>query len=263
MKSDSPVEPGKIFDIHVHLLAQPDADAEFLRFAHEWKMPFAISCLGPDGSMLPNPSVDEVRRANDKVLKLMEQEPGMAHGFCYINPLHGRQSLDEIRRCVSGNGMSGIKLWIACPCSDESVFPIFEESIALGVPVLQHSWKRIDGPLQGESTAADVAAAAKRYTDAQIIMAHMAFNWRIGIDAIKDCPNVWADTSGTDPEMGSVEYAVRMLGAERVLYGSDAPCRDILIQLGKIPAAEISCTDKEKILHLNAERLLKPAGAER
>jgi len=255
MNNGSPAEPGKIFDIHVHLLAVESADAEFLQFAHEWKMPFAVSCLGPDGSMIPNPTVDEVRRANDKVLRLMEQEPGMAYGFCYANPLHGQQALDEIRRCISG-GMVGIKLWIACPCSREEAFPIFEESIAHGVPVLQHAWKRIDKPLPGESIASDVAAMAKKYPDARIIMAHLGFNWRLGMDAVRDCPNVWTDTSGLDPEMGSVEYAVQMLGADRVLYGSDAPGRDTLMQIGKIPAAEISFVEKEKILRLNAEKLL-------
>lgn len=244
-------------DIHVHLLDEPGLDAEFLRFAQQSNMPFAISCLGTNNNMLVDPTPEQCRAGNDLVIDLMHRVP-TAIGFCYLNPLHGPVAIEEMRRCVSEHGMSGIKLWIACRCSDLHVFPIVEEAIRLGVPVLQHSWFRQgDRPFPGESTPDDVAELARRYPDLKLIMAHMGFMWKCGVDVVADCPNVMVDTSGTDPERGMVEYAVERLGADRVLYGSDAPGRDVLCQIGKVMAARLSAEDLEKVLSRNARRILE------
>ena len=65
------------------------------------------------------------------------------------------------------------------------------------------------------------------------------------------------DTSGGDPESTVVEFAVRELGAERIVFGSDAPGRSFGIQLGKVLGADISDETKELILSGNLARLLK------
>ena len=73
---------------------------------------------------------------------------------------------------------------------------------------------------------------------------------------IADLPNVLVDTSGSQPEAGMVEYAVRHLGAERVVYGSDWPIRDFGTQVARVLSAEISDEAKELILRGNAARVL-------
>ena len=47
-----------------------------------------------------------------------------------------------------------------------------------------------------------------------------------------------------------------------MLYGSDAPGRDVLCQLGRVMAADISDDDRQKVLRLNAEKLLGLDGGE-
>jgi predicted TIM-barrel fold metal-dependent hydrolase len=249
-------KPDSIFDFHVHLMAEPRQDAEFLAFAEEWRMPFATSCLGPDGAMLAYPTFEQCVRANDLVLDQMARHPDLAYGFCYVSQAHEHKSVEEIRRCVRDGGMRGIKLWVAVKCDAPRTFPIAEEAVSLGVPILIHSYLRWEEILPEESKPEHIVTLARRYPELQIIMAHMALRWREGIDAVADCPNISVDTSGCDPELGSVEYAVERLGAERVLFGSDAPGRDVLCQIGRVMAAGISDNDREKVLHLNAERLL-------
>lgn len=223
-------------------------------------MPFAVSCLGPDGNMLVYPRFEECVRANDMVLDMMRQNPDLVYGFCYVSQAHGQQAVDEIRRCAAA-GMVGVKLWVAVKANDPRTYPIAEEALRLGVPVLIHSYLRWEEILADESKPDEIAELARRYPELKIIMAHMALRWREGCDSVADCPNIYVDTSGMDPETGSVEYAIERLGAERVLFGSDAPGRDVLCQIGRVMAADISESDRAKILRGNSERLLGIGGA--
>lgn len=96
---------------------------------------------------------------------------------------------------------------------------------------------------------------ASKYPDATIIMAHIGGNWEVGAQAVKGCRNVLVDTCGTICDAGMIEYAVKMLGAERVVYGSDN-C-DFAGQVAKVLSAEISEEGKELILSGNVERVMK------
>lgn len=248
-----------IFDIHIHLMGQPAPDGEFMAFAKQWQMPFAVSCLGPK-YMLTDPTFEQCVESNNMVLDLMNTHPDLAHGFCYVSQAHGAKAVEEVRRCI-GAGMVGIKLWVAVKVNDPRTFPIVQAAIELDVPILIHSYLRREEILPQESKPDEIAWLAGRYPRAKLIMAHMALRWREGVDAVKDHPNIMVDTSGLDPELGSVEYSVEKLGADRVLYGSDAPGRDILCQIGRVMAADISEEDRNRILHGNAERLLGIGGA--
>jgi predicted TIM-barrel fold metal-dependent hydrolase len=80
----------------------------------------------------------------------------------------------------------------------------------------------------------------------------------LGVPAIRNCKNVYADLCGSDPRAGLTELAVRQLGAKRVLYGSDAGGRSFASQLAKIYGADISGSAKKLILGENLRRLLAP-----
>ena len=78
-----------------------------------------------------------------------------------------------------------------------------------------------------------------------------------GILDIEPYDNVYVDTSGAQPFSGFVEYGVKKLGADRIIFGTDVVGRDFCTQLAKVTDADISDEDKEKILWKNAARLLK------
>ncbi|HIC70360.1 MAG TPA: amidohydrolase, partial [Candidatus Latescibacteria bacterium] len=128
------------------------------------------------------------------------------------------------------------------------------------VPILQHAWRKTTGNLEGESTPGDVAHLARRHPRARIIMAHLNGCNPRGIEEVADCPNIFIDTSGGDPERGVVELAVARLGARRVLFGSDAPIRHFGVSLAKVLGAELSDSVRRELLWNNAARLL-PARA--
>ena len=87
-------------------------------------------------------------------------------------------------------------------------------------------------------------------------MAHLNGCGVRGILDIQDLPNVYMDTSGSQPDAGFIEYAVAKIGAERILFGSDVPIRDYATQLAKVTGAAIPAEAKELILGANAARLL-------
>jgi predicted TIM-barrel fold metal-dependent hydrolase len=55
-----------------------------------------------------------------------------------------------------------------------------------------------------------------------------------------------------------VEYAVRRLGPERVIFGSDWPIRDFGTQVGRVLGARLTSEERELIFRGNAARLLAP-----
>ena len=152
--------------------------------------------------------------------------------------------------------MCGIKLWVARRATDAGLDPILTRAAALGVPELQHAWDKTTGNLPGESFPADVADLARRHPNVHIIMAHMNGCGLRGIEQVADCPNVFLDTSGGDPESGVVDAAVAAVGAGRVVFGSDLPVRLLAACLGKTLGTDLPDGVKRDILWNNAARLL-------
>ncbi|MCR4415751.1 MAG: amidohydrolase family protein, partial [Thermoguttaceae bacterium] len=124
--------------------------------------------------------------------------------------------------------------------------------------VLQHAYDRVMGNLPGESSCADVAALASRHPDASFICAHTGNDWERGIRMIRATTNVYAEVCGSDPTAGFVEMAVRELGPDRVIYGSDAGGRSFASQLAKVLSAELPDAARRLILGENLRRLLAP-----
>jgi hypothetical protein len=205
-----------------------------------------------------DPTIEQCRAGNDCTRALRDLAPDRLLPFCYLTPVHPRESVAELDRCVGEHGFVGIKLWVARPATDPGLDPILRRAVQLGVPVLQHAWIKTTGNLPGESVPADVADLARRHPDARIIMAHLNGCGLRGIEAIADCPNVVVDTSGGDPVGGMVEAAVEVLGPHRVVYASDGPIRHFGASLGKTLGTNLPLHVKRDILWNNAGRLLPP-----
>jgi predicted TIM-barrel fold metal-dependent hydrolase len=184
--------------------------------------------------------------------------PDRVFGFVFLNPLRRDASLEELNRCVRDGPLVGVKLVLSTRCNSTLLDPIVERSTALRAVILQHTWLKTGGNLPGESTPQDLAELAARHPRARFIAAHAGGNWEIGIPALKGVRNVAIDTSGIDPTAGFLETAVRELGPERVVYGSDAAVRSFASQLGKVMGADLSAATRGLVLCGNFKRLLKP-----
>lgn len=250
-----------IWDAHTHLSGVPGNTPEermgrILAFAD--RMGIERICVSMGLTWANDPSPAELRQQNDDVLRAVKHFPDRAFGFAYLSPKHVAKSLEELDRCVRDGPMVGVKLWVAQRCNDSQIDPLIRRAVELKAVILQHTYVKATGNLPGESTPTDLAELARRHADATFICGHTGGNVELGVRAIRDCRNTYADLCGSDPFAGLTELAVRELGADRVLYGSDAGGRSFASQLAKVFGADIPESAKKLILGENLKRLLTP-----
>lgn len=247
------------WDGHVHFTGingtVPERVAKLLKCADRLGIERIVLCMGTRFNYHSPP--EDFRRQNDEVLEAIACNPQRVLGFVYVNPQHEQESLAEIDRCVRHGPMVGVKLWVAMVCSRPPLDSIAQRAGELGVPVFQHTYFRTGPNLPDESSPADLATLANRHPKVSFIAGHTGNDWERGIRAIRAAKNVLADISGCDPCAGMVEMAVRELGAERVVFGSDAAGRSFASQLGKVYGASIPVASKRLILRDNLRRLVE------
>jgi uncharacterized protein len=250
-----------IWDLHVHLSGVPGATpaerlAQLVALADRMGIERLCVYMGIPWSRDPKP--ETFRKENDQVLEAIAKFPDRTFGFVYLNPKHFEESLAELDRCVARGPMVGVKLWVAHRCNAAELDPIIKRAGELQAVIFQHTWLKVAGNDPGESTPDDLVQLAVRHPTTPIICGHTGGDWERGIRAIRASKNLYADLAGSDPVAGYTEMAVRELGAERVIYGSDAGGRSFASQLGKVLGAQIPNAAKQLILSGNLRRLLAP-----
>ncbi|MGO8787194.1 MAG: amidohydrolase family protein [Terriglobia bacterium] len=264
IRSDSGLgENMRIWDQHSHL-GQVPGDTP------EERMAFLVKCMdrvgverlilsqGYSDDQHPNPP-EQFRLENDRVMRAVKAFPDRAYGSVYLSPALPEFSMQELNRCIRDGPMVMIgEIEADARCNIPAMDPIAEWAAANEVVILQHEWLNAKGNQPGESTPFDVVELAQRHPKLQIVCAHTGGNWELGIRAIRATKNVYCGLAGSDPTSGYVEMAVRELGAERVIYGSDVGGRSFASQVAKVEGANISDADKKLILGGNLRRLLTP-----
>jgi predicted TIM-barrel fold metal-dependent hydrolase len=255
-ETDKPI----IWDTHCHLSGEGRTPEEklgnLLRYADRLGVDRLMVHMGYP--IVVDPPPEEIRRQNDQALQAVRRYPDRAFGFVYLSSHYPEFSVQELDRCVKDGPMVGVKLWVARRCSVPEADAIAARAGELGAPVIQHTWMNILGNGPGESTPLDLAELARRHPKTTFVCVHSGGDWSLGLRAIRGSPNVLAESAGSNPTTGFVEMAVRELGAERVVYGSDVPGRGFASQLAKVQGADVPDSAKRLILGENLRRILTP-----
>ncbi len=252
----------RIWDVHCHLAGlagrtPEEKMAQLLNAAS--RLGIERVCVFMGSTFVTRPTPADLVRQNDEVLQALSHYHDRAFGFCYVSGEHLEASLAEIERCVASGPMVGVKLWVARRASEPELDALVARAAELDAVILQHTWFKTDGTqLPGESTSTDLAVLARRHPRARFICGHSGGTWQLGIRAVRSVDNVVVETGGFDPTNGYMEMAVRELGAERVLFGSDAPGRSFGSQLAKVTDAGLPADAQRAILGENLRRLLQP-----
>jgi uncharacterized protein len=250
----------RIWDLHCHFpqtgLSPVQRIENLLRAAD--RMNVERLCLYMGYPMVQDPSPEIMRAQNDQVLSVLPKWPDRLLGFVYLNPKHSAESLAELDRCVAHGPMVGVKLWVAKHCNAPELDAIVQRAHDLKAVIFQHTWIKVTANYEGESTPMDLAELAQRHPDIPLICGHTGGDWEQGIRAIAPVKNTFSDLAGSDPVNGYTEMAVRELGADRIIYGSDVAGRSFASQLAKVHGADISDEAKKKIFAENLIGLLTP-----
>jgi predicted TIM-barrel fold metal-dependent hydrolase len=210
---------------------------------------------------------EEFRKCNDSVLKAMKQYPERYLGSCFVNPVYSKESLEEIKRCID-HGMIGLKVYNQVKINDPLFYPIIEKFIDLRMIILVHAASSLGfggqrtkyGNKQPNgSIPENFVDAAKRYPEAMFQYAHTGGggDWEYACKAIKDYPNIYVDTAGSNNEGNMIDFALKYLGEDRLFFGTDGSYYQ---GVGTIMASKLNERQKKKIFFENFNNILRKAG---
>lgn len=145
---------------------------------------------------------------------------------------------------------------------EEHGYPIREHGAAIFEFAAQRRAVVLTHSSEQNSLAEDFVPWANEFPEVKLILAHIGCGWdgELGhqVRAIQQSRrgNVFADTSSARSIVpGLIEWAVREIGADRVLFGTDTPLYHAAMQRARIEHADLADADKRRILRENAERL--------
>ncbi len=204
---------------------------------------------------------------NDYILESVARYPKRLAGFCSISTLTDGASLAEIERCARG-GARGIgelrpDIQLSPSATQETLAPISRILRENSLMLLTHSSEPVGHlyPGKGMVTPEKLLTFISRFDGVPIICAH----WGGGLPFYALMPevrqaleNVYFDTAISPflyrPE---VYRLVRdLVGANRILFGSDYPVIPPARLIKEIEASDLPEEDRDMILSGNARRLL-------
>ena len=186
---------------------------------------------------------DAVRRHPDRLI-----------GFVRLNPNFRAEARAALDRCVEELGFRGVKLHgttsLAHPAGEATV-ALMARCAELRVPVLFHCG---DDPY---TTPQAIEAGAALVPDCTVLLGHMGgyFHVEDAIAAAQRQPNLVLETSAM-PYPERIADAVRLLGPDRVVFGSDGPGCNPRLEVEKVRLAGLDPTAEALVLGGTAARIL-------
>jgi len=254
----------------------------------------SVGVPGPD--VLGGDEADDwAARINDYLAGIIAAYPGKFLGFGSIGFGSVERSIAEVDRCIRELDVKGIQLFSNVnhrPLDSPEILPVLQHVASLGVPLNMHpgiplNLTAIDHPslVAPLGFLYDTTLNTMRLIhsglfdqapDLKLIVPHVGgvipyLQGRIATHQAQRLPlgdrppmahptqhyldKLYVDTVCYHPE--ALEYCYRLLGAERLLYGTDHPFAAFDLAAGMVERLDCSEAERELIYHGNAERLLR------
>lgn len=249
--------------VHVSLFSDPGPEG-LLDFADR---------LGIEKLVISRPVTEldrphqDFKDSNDIVISAKKQFPDRFLGQFTLNPMFKKESLEEIKRCVD-LGLVGLKVYYQVKINDPLFYPVIEKMIDLKMIILMHAFCQLGRggyrtkygkDYANESIPEDFADIAGRYPEAMFQFAHIGGggDWQYECKVLKNSPNVFVDVSGSNNEENMINYAMKYLGEDRLVFGTD---NSYYQGVSKILSADLTDAQRKKIFFENYNNLLRKGG---
>jgi len=196
----------------------------------------------------------EMRDGNQQTERLTAQFPDRLYGYAGINPHYPEELDNELSQCFD-RAANFVGLKFHCGLHNAPVqYGGYERALVFanerGLPVLVHASGNDDWP-----------RVTRRYPHAAFIIAH-ACAWDgwdpAGAEAyrpVRDIANLYVDVAGSAAHRGALRALLELVGADKVLFGSDFPMFDLAFEFGRVASSDLAAKDKAAICGANARRI--------
>ena len=239
---DSHAHLGHYYNFHVPAGSAEDMLLSMDRLAFNAAFISAHACVGSDFKL-----------GNDEVMQAVREHRGRFVGYVTVNPNYPDEMLPELDRCLSVEGMRGIKLHPSAHGFDidyKTYRPVYEYADEHGLLVLIHVWGRDD--------VRRVRNLAGQYHAARFLMGHAGADERAMEDAVgvvNKYDNTFVDLALSVGKEGNVEWLVREMGSRKIFFATDMPFMDPRCNFGRVALADIDDEAKRDMLGRNVIEL--------
>jgi hypothetical protein len=213
-----------------------------------------LTIVSPLAALLPRFQADAVA-GNIEAARIVAQTPGLKQ-YVVIDPRRA-ETYTQAEEMLAQPQCVGIKIH-----PEEHGYPIREHAQPIFEFAARHRALVLTHSSEQNSLACDFIPWANQFPEVCLILAHIGCGWdgdlTHQVRAIQESRhgNVFADTSSARSIVpGLIEWAVREVGAERVLFGTDTPLYNTAMQRARIDHADLADEAKRLILRDNAVRL--------
>lgn len=205
----------------------------------------------------------EAAADNKAIFRGAQQHPDRIIPFGGVNPRLGFEAARlELERCINDYGVRGVKLngardayYIDDP---QLSLPLIERIASAGLILALHC-----GANDYERTHPfRIAKISDLFPELKILVVHMGGAGTPNLhDAVIEMAQRYSNWYLVDSEADyrKVHQALRVLGAERICYGSDTPFTPMRFEWGirQVVYQDLSPTEKARVLGENIRQLLK------
>lgn len=180
--------------------------------------------------------------------------------FASLHPY--QKNVNETLDNIKARGFKGIKLhpdYQGVYIDDDANISLIKRASDMGLYVVLHSGEDLGMPSPFRCTIDRLKKVLDRVDESMIILAHMGgFNLWDDVEAMIINSKAYFDTSVVSRYMKIEQYRriIEKHGADKILFGSDAPWEHPASSLDFLHSAKLSANELELITHRNAERIL-------
>ncbi len=205
-----------------------------------------LLAIGPDS-----------RAGNALLLDELQKYPGRFLGYAVYDP-HDPEAPQRTADLLATPGVIGLKLHPDThqhPLDGPGYAPAFELAAEHGGIILAHG-------MYGSPWCdpARFAQVAPRYPSVELLMGHAGL-FPAGLPAAAEVatqnPNVTLEICSSRLTARHVAWLVAAVGADRMVFGSDALFLDLRVGLGRVMLAPIEPADRDQLLFGTMTRLLE------